>query len=191
MLMEVDMLKAQNSCSQSWAKKALNYGPAADLEIVNTLLDKVVPTLENLKSALSVASGNAQERAKNNQRLRQRLESVKSQVSAEINALMSNMLNMDPKDFLTDEEIDAHLQEAFDKFDEDGSGVLGKWEFTQAWLFLGLKGSDDEIAEAFHSVDKNESGTIDANEFKTAIKSERMVELNLRGVLEKDGCSNE
>ena len=146
-----------------------------------------MPTLENLKQALSVASGNAQERAKNNERLRQRLESVKSQVSAEINFLMTNMLNMDPRDFLSDEEIDAHLQSAFNKFDEDGSGALGKWEFTQAWLFLGLKGTDEEISEAFDSVDKNQSGTIDAKEFKMAIKSERMIELNLRGVLEKMG----
>jgi hypothetical protein len=29
----------------------------------------------------------------------------------------------------------------FQRFDEDHSGESGEWEFTQAWPFLGLKGS--------------------------------------------------
>merc|ERR1712187_59255 len=138
----------------------------------NTLLDKIVPSIENLKGALSEASGSAEERAKNNERLRQRLESVKGQISGEINALLTQMMNVDPSTFMSDEEIDQHLTEAFEKFDEDGSGKLGKWEFTQAWLFLGLKGSDEEIAEAYDGVDTDGSGVIDIEEFKTAIKGE-------------------
>ena len=57
----------------------------------------LLQTLVNLKLTLSVAFGNAQERAKNKGRLRQRLESVKSQVSAETNFLMTNM---DPREFI-------------------------------------------------------------------------------------------
>merc|ERR1711953_597874 len=75
----------------------------------------------------------------------------------------------------------------FKKFDEDDSGELGQWEFTQAWFFLGLKGEEDEINDAFKSVDSNNSGKIDPNEFKTAIKGERLAELNLSGVLSKLG----
>ena len=30
------------------------------------------------------------------------------------------------------------------------------WEFKQAWTFLGLKGSEREVTEAFIFVDKNE-----------------------------------
>jgi TPP-dependent 2-oxoacid decarboxylase len=50
-----------------------------------------------------------------------------------------------------------------------------------------LKGSDEEIAEAYEGVDTDGSGVIDIEEFKTAIKGERMVELNLRNVLGKMG----
>jgi len=157
------------------------------LEIVNKLLDKIVPQIENLKSALSVATGSAEERAKSNARLKSRLESVKGQISGESNALLSQMMDIDPSSFMSEAEIDAHLTEAFNKFDEDGSGRLGKWEFAQAWLFLGLKGTEEEINEAYEGVDTDGSGVIDINEFKTAIKGERMVELNLKNVLGKMG----
>jgi hypothetical protein len=157
------------------------------LEIVNKLLDKIVPQIENLKGALSIAAGSAEERAKNNARLKSRLESVKGQISGEINALLSQMMDIDPSSFMSEAEIDAHLEEAFNKFDDDGSGQLGKWEFTQAWLFLGLKGTDEEISEAYEGVDVDGSGVIDIEEFKNAIKGERMVELNLKNVLGKMG----
>ena len=63
------------------------------------------------------------------------------------------------------------------------------WEFKQAWTFLGLKGSEREVAEAFTSVDKNNSGLIDIDEFKNTIKNERMAELSLTTVLEKMGVN--
>merc|ERR1712176_534167 len=97
------------------------------------------------------------------------------------------MMDLDPSAFMSEEEINKHLTEAFNKFDEDGSGKLGKWEFTQAWLYLGLKGSDEEISEAYDNVDTDGSGVIDINEFMTAIKGERLVELNLKNVLGKMG----
>ena len=59
--------------------------------------------------------------------------------------------------------------DAFRKFDEDGSGELGQWEFQQAWFFLGLKGTEDEIKDAFIGVDTNGSGVIDPEEFMKAI----------------------
>ena len=67
---------------------------------------------------------------------------------------MSQMLGMAGKsveDLMTDEEITQHLTDAFNKFDSDGSGQLGQWEFTQAWMTLGLKGSEQEISDAFKS----------------------------------------
>jgi hypothetical protein len=64
---------------------------------------------------------------------------------------------------------------------------LGAWEFQQAWFFLGLKGDEDEIKDAFKSVDTNSSGLVDINEFKKAIKGERMLELSLTTVLSKMG----
>merc|ERR1712146_792027 len=75
-------------------------------------------------------------------------------------AAMFESLGLKPEDVLSDEEIDKHLTEAFNKFDEDGSGQLGQWEFMQAWFFLGLKGSEDEINDSFKSVDTNNSGLV-------------------------------
>merc|ERR1712156_1231533 len=59
--------------------------------------------------------------------------------------------------------------------------------FTQAWFFLGLKGSEEEINKAFREVDTDRSGEVDLSEFMRAIKSERMEELNLKHVLGKMG----
>merc|ERR1712176_1688838 len=63
----------------------------------------------------------------------------------------------------------------------------GQWEFMQAWFFLGLKGSEEEIAESFQGVDTNNSGLVDIDEFITAIKGSRMAELSLGSLLSKMG----
>merc|ERR1712238_44134 len=88
---------------------------------------------------------------------------------------------------MSDAEIDQHLSDAFNKFDESGDGQLGQWEFQQAWFYLGLKGTEDEIKDTFGEVDTNNSGLIDLKEFITAIKGERMLELSLTRVLNKMG----
>merc|ERR1712146_508891 len=129
----------------------------------------------------------AEERASKNARLRNRLENMKGEVSGQVNDLLSKMLGMKPEDILSGEEINQHLTDAFNKFDEDGSGQLGQWEFTQAWFFLGLKGSEDEINDSFKSVDTNNSGLVDIDEFINAIKGSRMAELSLGSLLSKMG----
>merc|ERR1712053_30631 len=99
--------------------------------------------------------------------------------------MIAQMMGVNPEDVLSDEEINAHLKQAFNKFDKDSSGELGEWEFTQAWFFLGLKGSEDEIKESFKSVDTNNSGLVDIDEFISAIKGSRMAELSLGSLLSK------
>ena len=54
----------------------------------------------------------AAERAKKNQRLRDRLENMKGQVSKDINAMLGGMMNLNPEDVMSEEEINAHLKEA-------------------------------------------------------------------------------
>ena len=80
---------------------------------------------------------------------------------------------------MSEEEIKKHLADCFNKFDESGDQQLGEFEFTQAWGYLGLKGSEQEVRDAFRGVDTNNSGFIDLGEFQTAIMSERMMELSL------------
>jgi hypothetical protein len=126
-------------------------------------------------------------RAERNGRLRARLKNMKGDVNKQMNELFSNMMGIDPASVLFEEEINAHLTEAFNKFDESGDGILGQWEFQQAWFFLGLKGSEAEIQDAFKDVDTNNSGLIDVNEFCKSIKGERMMEISLTRVLNKIG----
>jgi Ca2+-binding EF-hand superfamily protein len=97
------------------------------------------------------------------------------------------MMNVNPEDVLSEEEIKQHLSDAFNKFESSGDGRLGQWEFMQAWSFLGLKGSEEEIKESFTKVDTDGSGLIDLNEFIEAIRGERMLELSLGNVLKKMG----
>merc|ERR1712141_18810 len=94
---------------------------------------------------------------------------------------------MRPEDVMSEEEINAHLRDAFNKFDDSGDGQLGEWEFKQAWGFLGLKGGEKELSDIFAGVDANNSGLIDADEFIKAIKGERLMELSLTRVLNKMG----
>ena len=56
-------------------------------------------------------------------------------------------MKCNPEDVMSEEKINKHLSDAFHKFDQDNSGQLGQWEFTQAWFFLGLKGTKEEINE--------------------------------------------
>ena len=51
--------------------------------------------------------------------------------------------------------------QAFDKFDEDGSGLLDEEEFAQAMHVLGLRLSKAEYQLLFKEYDADGSGEID------------------------------
>merc|ERR1712062_126534 len=96
---------------------------------------------------------------------------------------MLGMMGQDPKDLLSEQQIDRLLNGAFDKFDKDGSGELEKPEFRKAWEFLGLEGTGTEMNRAFDQVDSDKSGVVDRYEFKTAIRDSRSTELSLTMLL--------
>merc|ERR1712118_535388 len=113
---------------------------------------------------------------------------MKHEMGHKLGGVMSRMLGMmgqDPKDILTDAEIQKLLSETFKKFDKDNSGLLELPEFVKAWKFLGLKGSDAEINRSFSTVDTDGSGKIDIGEFSKAIKGSRAAELSLTVLLTK------
>jgi Ca2+-binding EF-hand superfamily protein len=168
-------------------EKANDYGPLCDLERLTSLLGDMTGKYEFMLTEGSGLKESAEDRAKKNALLRARLDNVKKEVTSTVNALLSQMMNCNPEDLMTDEEINKHLTEAFNKFDEDRSGQLGQWEFQQAWFFLGLKGTEMEIKEAFKSVDTNNSGLVDLAEFKEAIRGERLLELNLKSLFDQMG----
>jgi Ca2+-binding EF-hand superfamily protein len=169
-------------------EEALKYGPLADLELMNKLLNRCALTLTSMSDALKESQDNQSLRKTENAKLMAKLKASKSQLNTEVNDMMAKMMSVTGQDdFFDMEEIDMHLREAFDRFDENKNRSLDKWEFTQAWSWLGLKGSRDEIEDAFDMVDKDSSGVIDQDEFMSAIKSERLAELNLRTVMKKMG----
>jgi Ca2+-binding EF-hand superfamily protein len=136
---------------------ALKYGLMADMEKVTSMLGDMVGEYTLMAGNFGSMKESIEERQRRNAELRARLDNIKADVQADLNGLLSNVLGMNPEDLLSDEEIEAHLREAFNKFDKDGSGMLGQWEFNQAWFFLGLKGTKQELEEAFQSVDTNNS----------------------------------
>ena len=71
--------------------------------------------LENthsLRESMQGARESAEERAAKNKRLRDRLENMKGEVTGQVNDLLSKMLGVRPEDVLSEEEINAHLQNA-------------------------------------------------------------------------------
>merc|ERR1711981_1445300 len=110
-------------------EKALNFGTLADMEMLKSLLGNVAKEYSLLRESLQETRMSAEERAGRNARLRGRLENMKSEVSGQVNDLLSKMLGVKPEDILSGEEINTHLTNAFNKFDEDRSGQLGQWEF--------------------------------------------------------------
>merc|ERR1712066_537928 len=101
---------------------------------------------------------------------------MKKDMNGSISKIMNKMLGImgqDPRDLLTDDQINQLLDATFDKFDKDGSGQLEKPEFRKAWDFLGLDGSIEEMNRAFDKVDNDRSGVVELPEFKSAIMDSR------------------
>ena len=72
---------------------------------------------------------------------------------------MDGLTTIATEDVLSEEEIVQHLTEAYHKFDSSGDQELDKFEFTKDWVYLGLRGTEAEIDDAFLEVDANKSGT--------------------------------
>merc|ERR1712156_125047 len=111
---------------------------------------------------------------------------MKGEMGKTVGSLIGKMMGImgkSPEDLLTEEQIQKLLSETFKKFDKDGSNAMELREFNQAWEFLGLQGSPEEIKAAFSSVDKDNSGVVDRLEFCEAVKGSRMAELSLSVLL--------
>jgi len=124
------------------------------------------------------------------QKLRDRLNQMKSDMDNQVGKLfgkLSGLTGANVIDFISPEILDKHLTDAFNKFDYTGDGRLSFKEFSEAWRDLGLNASGEELRDAFNVVDTDKSGLVDVHEFKTAIKDNRLTELNMNVVLEAMG----
>ena len=94
-------------------------------------------------------------------------------------------MGQDPRDLMTDDQINKVLGATFKKFDKDGSGQLEYPEFVSAYADLGLNGTERELKEAFAKVDADSSGYVDMQEFMSAIKDSRSTELSMSVIIGK------
>ena len=79
---------------------ALRYGPLADMEKLHELLSQMSTEWTALRESLAEAQGSISERKKRNKLLRERLDSVKGDVSSKMNDLFGNILGVDVTDIL-------------------------------------------------------------------------------------------
>merc|ERR1719480_428549 len=165
-------------------QEALKYGPLADMELLNKMLDRVSGNAMAQLAASDNMKKSAAQQASENEALRNRLEQLKSKQDSEMAKMIGKinaLAGMDAIKFMSDAEMDKILYDVFKKFDVDGSGTMELPEFKVAWRKeLNLGGTDAEIAKAFRDVDVDNSGVIEISEFKEAIKGERMAELNMK-----------
>ena len=68
------------------------------------------------------------------------------------------------KNGLTEDEV-IEIKEAFDLFDSDHSGTIDTEELKQALSNLGIDAKNQTLQNMMNDIDKNQSGTIDFNEF--------------------------
>ena len=71
---------------------------------------------------------------------------------------------------MEDEELVGEFKEAFDMFDRDGEGTIGRSEFTAMMKTLGLELSDAELQTLWEKVDMDKSGEIEFEEMLETLR---------------------
>jgi calmodulin len=61
--------------------------------------------------------------------------------------------------------VNLELKQCFDLFDADGSGSISSCELKKALEALGIKATDSEVRILMKSMDADNSGCIDFDEF--------------------------
>ena len=72
--------------------------------------------------------------------------------------MVCNVEDAEHEILVADMSLSVH---AFDKFDEDGSGLMGRDEFAKAMHTLGLRLTAAEYDILFDEYDEDKSGEID------------------------------
>jgi Ca2+-binding EF-hand superfamily protein len=76
---------------------------------------------------------------------------------------------------LTEEQIEV-LTQAFNLFDQDGSGMIDVHELKEAMKALGFEVSNDDVKAMMKEIDKDNSGTIELDEFLDMMKQKMVIE---------------
>merc|ERR1719461_2459226 len=166
--------------------RANNFGPIADMDRLDALMDGLMQLIEKHGAELSQMAKTKEESAAEQAELMARMKDQRNKLSSGMSKIMKAMMGLTGKDvegFLQSKEVDKYLIEAFNKYDSNGNGTLSYKEFSNAWRYMNLGGSDSEIKKAFSSVDVDYSGAVEYSEFASAIKESRLSELGIQTIL--------
>jgi hypothetical protein len=95
--MNLELLIGMNFDSVLWERKLVNkYGVLADMEDLQRLLGNTVGECNILRDTLQEVRSNNDVRADRNAVLHRRMDSMKSEVSDQMNGLISDLLGVDP-----------------------------------------------------------------------------------------------
>lgn len=160
-------------------EEAAKYGLLADMELMLTLLGEIHTDLMSLR-------GDRSSSQKELYGLRERMAMLQRETANKTETLVQRMKRVSgERDSIYLDDLDEQLRKAFVTADKHQSGTLNVWQFSQAWMALGLGGSEDELKEYYSSVGLGSMGGqgMDVRQFMRVVKSERLPELSLRSRL--------
>lgn len=160
-------------------EEAAKYGLLADMEKMLELLAEVHQDLMQLR-------GERTDAQKELISLRDRLAMLQREATNKTETLVQRMKRVSgERDSIYLDDLDEQLRKAFHAADKHQSGSLNVWQFSQAWMSLGLGGNEDELKEYYSSVDRlgGAGKGMDVRQFMRVVKNERLAELSLRSRL--------
>jgi len=80
--------------------------------------------------------------------------------------------------------IDKQLRTAFNLFDKDGKGTIGKEDLKKLLKDMKVELTDDELKDILNDVDEDGSGKIEFNEFKKFMTREMSEAQRLKEIFE-------
>lgn len=158
-------------------EEAQKYGLLADMEVMLTLLSEIRTDLMELRGERSDAQ-------KELYTLRERLQTLQREVTNKTEGMVQRMRRVSGENgSIKVDDLDEQLRNAFANADSNKNGSLNLWQFSQAWMSLGLGGNEEEMKNVFSSDRLGISKGMDVRQFMRAVKSERLAELSLRSRL--------
>ena len=97
-------------------ESAADFGPLADLELLQELLVETSSLLSGLGAELKDSAAAIKDRQERNAELRSRMQNMKKNMNAEVSKVVSKMMGIfgqNPEDLLTEEETAKLLRETF------------------------------------------------------------------------------
>jgi len=160
-------------------EEAQKYGLIADMELMLNLLGEISSDIVELR-------GERTDGQKLLHSLKDRMNQLQNEVQNRTEGLVARMQRSSGEiGSINLNDLEAQLRDSFDKADSNRSGTLNVWQFSQAWMALGLSGNEDEIKDLYSAGERlgSRGQGMDYRQFCRVVKGERMPELSVRARL--------